>query len=176
MHVLLFPSDSRMLGERIGVVQRDGVVWYFHYDMPMFSHAVCDLASFRMFTSSLCDKGQCKLVEVERAFGVTAISVKRALKQYRQEGPQSFFVSKRPLVVPRVLKGEMLAQVQTLLDAGHPPRSIEDRLGVKADTIRNAIEDGRLHRPKKGGSAGEPVIPLSTQGAREPAPLPWTTR
>lgn len=134
------------------MVRRDGVVWYFHYDMPVFSHAESDLASFRMFTSSLCDKDQCKLVEVERAFKVTAISVKRALKQYREEGPQSFFVSKRQTVVPRVLKGETLSAVQALLDAGHPPRAIEDRLGVKADTIRNAIEDGRLHRTEKGGS------------------------
>lgn len=153
MHVPVFPSSSRLLGERVAVIERDGVVWYFHYDMPVFSHAVTDLASFRMFTSSLCDKSQCKLVEVERAFGVTAISVKRALKQYRAEGPQSFFASNRPLVVPRVLKGETLTAVQALLDAGHPPRAIEDRLGVKADTIRNAIEDGRLHRPKKGAPA-----------------------
>ncbi len=150
MHVPIFPAESRMLGERVAVVQRDGVVWYFHYDMPVFSHAESDVASFRMFTSSLCDKGQCKLVEVERTFGVTAISVKRSLKQYRREGPRSFFVLKRPTVVPRVLKGERLTQVQSLLDAGHPPRAIEDRLGVKADTIRNALEDGRLHRPKKG--------------------------
>ena len=156
LHVPIFPSDSRMLGERVAVVLRAGVVWYFHYDMPVFSHAATDLASFRMFTSSLCDKGQCKLVEVERAFGVTAISVKRSLRQYRQNGPQSFFVSKRPLVMPRVLQGEMLAQVQELLDAGHPPRAIEDRLQVKADTIRNAIEDGRLHRPKKGGLPTNP--------------------
>jgi hypothetical protein len=40
--------------------------------------------------------------------------------------------------------------VQSLLDEGCSPGVIEDRLRVKADTIRNAIEDGRLHRPKKG--------------------------
>jgi hypothetical protein len=150
LRVPMFPAESQMLGERVAVVQRDGVVWYFHYDMPVFSHAVSDVASFRMFTSSLCDKGQCKLVEVERLFGVTAISVKRALKQYREGSAQSFFVSKRPVVVPRVLKGETLVQVQSLLDEGCSPGVIEDRLRVKADTIRNAIEDGRLHRPKKG--------------------------
>jgi hypothetical protein len=150
LHLPIFPAESQMLGERLAVVERDGVVWYFHYDMPVFSHAADDLASFRMFTSSLCDKGQCKLVEVERAFSVTAISVKRSLKQYRAHGAKSFFVSRRPAVVPRVLKGERLDEVQALLDAGHPPRAIEDRLGVKADTIRNAIEDGRLHRSKKG--------------------------
>ena len=130
MHAPVFPASSRMLGERVAVVERGGVVWYFHYDMPVFSHAVSDLASFRMFTSSLCDKGQCKLAEVERAFGVTAISVKRALKQYRTDGPQSFFTSKRPLVVPRVLKGETLASVQALLDvcwsSGFRTRVAED--------------------------------------------------
>ncbi len=152
LHIPIFPSPSCHLGERVAVSVRDGVVWYFHYDMPVFSHAVTDLASFRMFTSSLCDKGQCKLVDVERAFKVTAISVKRALKQYREFGSQSFYVSRRKKVVPRVLKGEMLTKVQGLLDEGVLPRVIEDRLGVKADTIRNAIEDGRLLRPKKKGS------------------------
>ena len=95
LHLPIFPAESQMLGERLAVVERDGVVWYFHYDMPVFSHAADDLASFRMFTSSLCDKGQCKLVDVERAFSVTAISVKRALKQYRAHGAKSFFVSRR---------------------------------------------------------------------------------
>jgi hypothetical protein len=76
-------------------------------------------------------------------------SVKRSLKQYRAHGAKSFFVSRRPAVVPRVLKGECLQEVQALLDAGHPPRAIEDRLGVKADTIRNAIEDGRLHADQR---------------------------
>jgi hypothetical protein len=93
------------------------------------------------------------LAEVERAFGVTAISVKRALKQYRNEGLSSFFVSQRPKVVPRVLTLEMRERVQALLDDGQTPRAIGIRLGLKADTIRNAIEDGRLHRPKKGAAA-----------------------
>jgi hypothetical protein len=156
LRVPVFPFTSRMLGERVAVVKKAGVIWYFHYDMPVSSHAVSDLASFRVLTSSLCDKGQCRLADVERGFSVTAISVKRALKQYRSEGPQFFFASKRPLVVPRVLKGAVLASVQALLDAGHPPRAIKDRLGVKADTIRNAIDDGRLHRPKKGALSTDP--------------------
>ena len=153
LHLPIFPADGTMLGEQISVVKRDGVVWYFHFDLPVFSHAEDDLASFRMFTSSLCDKAQCKLAEVERAFGVTAISVKRALKQYRSEGLSSFFVSQRPKVVPRVLTLEMRERVQALLDEGQTPRAIGIRLGLKADTIRNAIEDGRLHRPKKGAAA-----------------------
>lgn len=143
-----------MLGERVSVVKRDGVVWYFHFDMPIFSHAEEDRGSFRMITSSLCDKAQCKLVDVERAFGVTPISVKRALKQYREEGHRSFFITKQlGATKPRVLTPERLPEVQALLDEGLSPRAIQDRLGIKADTIRNAIEKGRLHRPKKGAAS-----------------------
>jgi hypothetical protein len=158
LHVPIFPADSRFLGDNLAVVERKGTVWYFHFDMPVFSHAVEDLASFRMFTSSLCDKGQCKLVDVERAFAVTAISVKRSVKQYRDHGTKSFFENRRPAVVPRVLIAEIRKQAQSLLDDGLSPRAIEDRLGIKADTIRNAIEGGRLHRPKKGAL---PISPLS---------------
>lgn len=133
----------------MAVVKRDGTVWYYHYNLPVFQHAVGDVASFRMFTSQLCDSGRCKLVDVERVFGVTAISVKRALKQYRAQGTKSFFVSHRPQVVPRVLTPEVLAKVQELLDEGLPPRAAGERLGLKADTVRDAIEHGRLRRPKK---------------------------
>jgi hypothetical protein len=158
LHVPIFPANSVHVGERVSVVKRDGVVWYFHYDMPIFSHAETDLASFRLFTSSLCDSGQCKLVDIERAFSVSAISVKRALKQYRTEGTKSFFVSRRPKNQPRVFTQERLREVQQLLDEGLSPPQIEDKLQVKADTIRAAIEDGRLRRPQKGG-AQEIVTP-----------------
>lgn len=147
----IFPAEGVMLGEQISVVVQDATVHYFHYDLPVFSHPQDNQAMFRMFTSSLCDKGVCKLAEVHRAFSVTPISVKRALKQYRTEGPDSFFRSKYIGSKPRVLCGDRHKEVQDLLDAGLSPRQIEERLGVKADTIRRAIKGDRLHRPKKGG-------------------------
>ncbi len=147
----IFPAGGVRLGEQISVMVQDGTVYYFHYDMPVFSHAETDVAMFRMYTSSLCDKAVCKLVEVERAFSVTGASVKRALKQFRNEGPESFFKTKHSGSKPRVLFGERFEEVQGLLDEGLSPRTIEDRTGVKADTIRRAIQGGRLHRPKKGG-------------------------
>ena len=35
-------------------------------------------------------QGHLRVVDVSRAFGVPALSVKRALKRYRQEGPKGF--------------------------------------------------------------------------------------
>lgn len=150
LHLPIFPSDATRLGSHCSVMERDEQVWYFLYDMPVFSHAVDDLASFRMYTSSLCDQGHCKLVEVERAFSVSAISVKRALKRFREEGVASFFVKKAPLRKPRVFDEATIEKVQDLLDQGCSPARIEELTGIKADTTRRAILAGRLRRePKK---------------------------
>ena len=135
----IFSPDAVMLGSHYSVIQRDEQVWYFLYDMPAFSHAVDDLASFRMYTSSLCDQGHCKLVEVERVFNVSAISVKRALKQFRGEGVGSFFVKKAPVRTPRVFDEATTRKVQDLLNQGRSPVQIEELMGIKADTTRRAI-------------------------------------
>lgn len=145
----LFPADATGLGSQYSVMQRGEQVWYFVYDMPVFSHGVDDVASFRMFTSSLCDQGHCKLVEVERVFNVSAISVKRALKQFREEGIGSFFVKKTPQRKARVFDEATTGKVQGLLSEGRSPVEIEALTGIKADTTRRAILAGRLHRNTK---------------------------
>lgn len=140
-------------------MQRDGSVWYFLYDMPVFSHALSDVASFRMFTSSLCDQGHCKLVEVERAFNVSAISVKRSLKQFRERGIESFFVKTLPKRKPRIFDEATILKVQALLDEGLSAAQIEELTGIKADTTRRAILSGRLQRnPKK-----KPLIEMNSK-------------
>lgn len=149
LHLPIFPSDAVSLGSHHSVMQREDQVWYFLYDMPVFSHGVDDIASFRMYTSSLCDQGHCKLVEVERAFNVSAISVKRALKQFREEGVGSFFVKKAPASKARVFDSATLKKVQDMLDQGLSPARIAELTGIKADTTRRAILSGRLHRNTK---------------------------
>lgn len=120
----------------------------------MGSHAKDDQASFRMLTSMLCDSGACKLIEVERAFSVSAISVKRALKLYRAEGARAFFEKKRVVRGAPVMTPERLAEIQSLLNEGLSCRQIAVRLDLKRDTIYRAIKDGRLHQPaQKGGPA-----------------------
>ena len=78
-----YQDEPLHVSDAVSVVRRDGIVWWFHQGMPLGSHAETDVAAFRHQSSMLCDGGACKLVEIERAFGVSAISVKRALKQYR---------------------------------------------------------------------------------------------
>jgi hypothetical protein len=147
-----YSTDVVHVSDAVSVVQRDGTVWYFHQGMPMGSHAVDDHASFRFQTSMLCDSGACKLVEVERAFQVSTISVKRALKQYRAGGAKAFFVKVRGVRADPVMTPVRLVEIQALIDAGLSDLQIAERLGLKRDTIYRTVKDGRLHRAVKKGA------------------------
>lgn len=71
--------------------KREGMIYNFHGSFPVFCHAEEDEKSFRMFTSQLVVNGNCRQVNIVRAFGVTAISVKRSVKKYR-EGRRRFIL------------------------------------------------------------------------------------
>lgn len=91
------------------------------------------------------------MVEVERAFGVSAISVKRALKLYRAGGARSFFERKKTVRADPVMTPQRLLEIQALIDQGLSDRQIAERLGLKRDTIYRTVKAGRLHRPEKKG-------------------------
>ena len=131
--------------------RRDGMIHYFHGTLPVFSHAEDDRQSFKMFTSQLVANGQCKNAELQRAFGITKISVCRALKKFKEGGCHAFYEKKKTrgasLLTPKVLK-----DAQELFDKGVGRSEVADRLGIKRDTLRKAINNGKLHEssPKKG--------------------------
>lgn len=153
----IFPADSIQVSDAVSVAVRGGFVWYFHQGMPISSHAVDDLASFRMQTSMLCDNGACKLAEVVRAFHVTSISVKRALKQYRAKGPRAFFGQPPPAKRrgPAVLNEQVRQDAQACLDAGMSLTDTAKRVQVKRDTLYRACKQGRLQWGQKKSPDGE---------------------
>lgn len=57
------------------------------------------------------------IVTKQRAFGVTKISLKRAVKRYREEGPKGFY-RPRGHRGPAVLTPAVLGEAQRLLDEG----------------------------------------------------------
>ena len=73
----IFPVGMNYINDHIGFQEQEGMVYYFHGMMPVFSHAKEDLASFRFITSQLVAGGNVKLIEISRAFGISYINVKR---------------------------------------------------------------------------------------------------
>ena len=76
------------------------------------------------------------------------ISVKRAVKRYRESGPKGFYAPRKGRG-PAVLTESVLAQAQQLLDTGRETAEVADELGVKRDTLSKAVRVGRLHKPAK---------------------------
>jgi transposase len=127
---------------------RDQSVTYFYGAHPVFTHHKDDLRSFRMYTSQLIVNGSATGAQIQRAFGLPAITVKRYVKQLREKGVDSFWAPK----VHRgatVLTEEVLIEAQRLLDEGFSRKEVALELKVKPDTIRKAVAAKKLHESVK---------------------------
>jgi len=156
-HLPLFPADVTSINPHMSFAKREGRVYYFNGPMPVFSHQEKDQASFRMFTSQLVEDGNCTQAEIVRAFGISAISMKRYVKKYREGGPARFFQPQRRRSAV-VLKPEVIEQAQQRLNEGEAAGEVARALEIKADTLTKAIRAGRLVRPvKKKAEAPSPA-------------------
>jgi hypothetical protein len=127
----------------ISVVREDGQWTYFCGTQPVFQHPENDHRSFRMFTAQLICQGVCRQVDIVRAFGVSKSGVIRSVDKYRAGGVAAFYAS-RATRGPSVMTPDVTAQAQQLLGAGRNPREVAEELGLKLDTLRKAIQQGRL--------------------------------
>ena len=144
----IFPPGVTHITPLLAFSKQDGQVTYFNGSMPVFVHDEEDVASFRMITAQFCVHGNAQQADIVRAFGVTKISLKRAVKRYRQEGPKGFYVPPKRRGAA-VLTPAVLEQAQQLLDEGLETSEIADRLDIKRDTLRKAVGAGRLHKAVK---------------------------
>lgn len=144
----MFPEGSILVTHDLAVEKRDGRVTYFYGTLPVFTHDENDDASFRMITAQFYTNGYVKQMDIVRAFGVTPISVKRAVKRYQEQGVQGFYAQKNTRGAA-VLTDDVLKQAQQLLSEGQEPCDVADQLGIKRDTFSKAIRAGRLHKNSK---------------------------
>ena len=143
-----FPTGVTQITSMLACSCEEGKVTYFNYGMPVFIHDESDRDSFRMITAQFCVNGHAKQVEIVRAFGVPGISVRRAVKLYREEGPRGFYKEPKRRGAA-VLTPDVLEEAQNLLDEGLKTPEAAQRLGVKSDTLYRAVLAGKLHVPAR---------------------------
>ena len=144
----LIPAGASSVSDRISVVQEEGQWTYFCGVAPVYWHAEEDTRSFRMFTAQLVCLGACKTSDIVRTFGVSTNSVKRSIKKYREQGGAGFYQPRKGRG-GTVLTKEVLEQAQDLLSRGGSRREVAEQLGVPSDTLRKAINQGRLREPAR---------------------------
>lgn len=145
----IFPAGVTEINRGIAVQKEGGTVYYLHGHLPVFQHPEKDVRGFRMFTSQMIVNGTVKPKEVVQAFGVPMITVKRYVKVFRDEGAKGFYEAKPRHSSASVLKGEVLEQVQRLLDEGRSVPEAAGELKVMANTLHKAIRAGRLRGGQK---------------------------
>jgi transposase-like protein len=144
----LFPHGTTEINVKIAIERRDDTVTYFHGLLPVFQHHVNDTKTFHLIASQLYVNGNATQAELCRAFGVTSISLKRAVKCYREQGAAGFYAepARRGAAV---LTPAVIEQVQEQLDEGGEIAEIAEAVSIKADTLRKAVAAGKLHKPAK---------------------------
>lgn len=148
LHLPMFPSGVTEITEVLAFGKQDGRITYFSGQLPVFSHAADDVASFRMITSQFCVQGCAKQSDIIRAFGVTSISVKRSVKIYREKGPRGFYTP-RVTRGPAVLVDGVVVQAEERLAEGASVAEVAEQLNVKLNTLQKAIRAGRVRTPTK---------------------------
>ena len=149
MQLPVFAPGLNLINRQVGYEKREGWVYYFLGQLPLYSHEEADVRAFRLISSQLVVNAHVKQAQVVRAFGVSTISVKRSVKCLREKGMEGFF-EKRKGRSAHVLTPEVVEQAQKLLDGGWSTSEVAEKLSLKANTLRKAIQQGRV---KKNGAA-----------------------
>jgi len=148
----LIPDGASQINDIVSVVREDDQWTYFYGARPVFSHPQDDQRSFRMLTSQLVCQGACRQVDIIRTFGVSKESVLRNVKKFREQGIDAFYVPRRGRG-PTVITPEVATQAQQLLNSGASRSEVAQQLSIKSDTLRKAINQGRLQEPTLGEQA-----------------------
>lgn len=173
----IIPAGATPINDVMSVFRGEGRWTYFCGFNPVFEHPEGDGRSFRMFTAQLVSRGQCRVTEIVRTFGVSKNSVLRSVAKYRQEKVEGFFHPRRGRGAT-VMTAEVTAQAEALLAQGHTRCEAAESLGVKPDTLRKAIEQGRVREPSDSVSPPAAVAtePVSPSPAAIPSPMRETDK
>lgn len=148
----LIPRGAIQINGLVSVWRDDESWTYFLATHPIYSHRKNDQRMFRLITSQLVDSGACRQVDIRRVFGVSKSSVIRSLNKLRSGGPEVFFVQRRGRRGGKVFTPEVLEKAQGLLDQGYTRSDAVRELGVRYDTFRKSINDGRLIESRHAGA------------------------
>lgn len=141
----IFTEQVTLINPLIGYAKREGRVYYFNGQMPLFVHNEGDVDSFKMFMAQLYVTGNATQAEVNKTFGLNPINMKRWVKKYQEGGPGAFFKKERNSR-PRVMTPDVIQTAQNLLAEAYTVKEVADELDIKADTLRKAIRGGKIHR------------------------------
>jgi transposase len=147
----IIPNGATNIGSGVSVYKDDNAWTYFVGLLPVYRHRPEDKRMFGLVTASLVEAGACKHSDIIKSFGVSKSSVNRSVKRLRNGGAEAFFSKRKSRKGGTKLTPDKLEEAQPLLDKGVSRNEVADQIDVKSDTLRKAIEDGRLREINRSG-------------------------
>ena len=142
----LFPSQTTLINNYLGVFTKDDTVYYLHSGVPVYTHDKEDLKSFRYITSQLIDAKRCKASEVAKTFGIRENLIYHYLKIYREYGAEGIFAEEKRGGKSHKITGSRLLRIQKKLDAGKSNNCIAKEEKISEGSIRYALKAGHLKK------------------------------
>jgi hypothetical protein len=156
----LIPAGATPVNSVVSVVRENGKWTYFCGLLPVFSHREEDRRSFGLIVAQLVSQGTCRPIEIIRTFGVSKQYVERSVRKFRDGDLKAFFAP-RPGRGPSVLTAEVLAKAQERFDDGRSRREVAEELAIKYETLRKAVNQGRLREPPRREEAPSATAPAT---------------
>jgi transposase len=147
------PEGATQISGPASVLRTDKEWIYYLGVFPVYSHKANDVRMFRVVTSQLIHSGTCRQVDIIQTFGVSKRSVIRALNKFRKGGVEAFFTRRKGRRGGTILTSEVLEKARNMLELGYSRREVAEELKIRYDTLRKAINDGRLHEPDRINTA-----------------------
>jgi DNA-binding NarL/FixJ family response regulator len=131
------PDGAVKVGNAVSVLAKEDKVTYFVGSDNYFSHPVEDEQGRRFALSSLIGNGHVRARDVEEVLHIPHRTVMNWMKQYRSEGPASFY-RPPPQARPRVMIEDKRLECAQLLAEGYPLAEVARRAGIQESTLRKA--------------------------------------
>jgi transposase len=104
----------------------------------------------------------CTQAQIIRVFGVSKNSLIRSIAKYRREGIEAFYRARRGRGAS-VITDQVTVQAEKLLAQGRSRNEVAEELGVKLDTLRKAINQGRVQEPSGVSAEEVSSLPQASQ-------------
>ncbi len=140
----IIPAGATRINDILAIVRNGEECTYSVGLWPVYKHKAKDHQHFRLISAQLIDSGACQQCELVKIFAVSRKMLNRAVKQLKERGVASFFNKHSGRRGGTILTPDKLKQAQQLLGEGNSRYEVSSELNVKPDTLRKAVNDGRL--------------------------------
>jgi len=101
-----------MISNCLRVYEKDDIVQYIANGLPIYSHGLENLQSFRFITSNFINQGLRKSTQVARCSGISINTVTRYLGKLSTQGEAAFFAEEKPKGYCHKIREKVLINIQ----------------------------------------------------------------